>query len=201
MPNEFANSDISGHGTLYLPGGLALTVRPVAEADAGAVQGYFRALSAPSRYSRMLGAVSELPPVELDRVVHGDIDHPSLLVTWVVEGREQIVAEARLAHDVSADTVEVSLSVDDRWQGRGLGRALFDHLQRRAARFGPVDLFGDTLRSNDAMIGLARRAGFALIPTPGDWRLVRFHKRIDGGLPSADWHNAAATPRDPAIAP
>ena len=183
MLDVLAKPSISDRETLHVRGVVDLIVRPVVEADALRIQDYIRGLSAKSRYSRMLGAASELPPGELDRVLHGDFDHPSLLVTAMIDGREQIVAEARLAHDADADTVEISLSVDDRWQKQGVGRALFDHLQDRAARFGVVDLFGDTLRSNEAMIGLARKSGFALIPTPGDWRLVRFHKRIDGALP------------------
>lgn len=166
--------------TRLLCNGLTLTIRAVTPADAAALQDYFRSLSSRSRYSRMLGAASELPAGELYKVLHGDADHLSLVATLMIEGREQIIAEARVAHDPDANTVEIGLSVDDRWQGRGVGRAVFDHLQARAASFGVVDLFGDTLRSNDAMLGLARTSGFALMPTPGDWRLVRFHKRIDG---------------------
>jgi hypothetical protein len=29
------------------------------------------------------------------------------------------------------------------------------------------------------MIGLARKSGFAFMPSPGDWKLVRFEKLID----------------------
>lgn len=179
---------------LPLRNGPVLIVRPVAPADAGALQDYFRSLSRESRYSRMLGAASELPAGELYRVLHGDADHLSLIATMTIDGRERIVAEARVAHDPDADTVEIGLSVDDRWQGQGVGRALFDHLQSRAAAFGVADLFGDTLRSNEAMIGLARTSGFALTPTPGDWRLVRFHRVMEG----AALATVAARPPSPA---
>ena len=39
-------------------------------------------------------------------------------------------------------------------------------------------MFGDTLRSNEAMIGLARKSGYAFANSPGDWKLVRFQKQI-----------------------
>ena len=52
------------------------------------------------------------------------------------------------------------------------------NLECRAAAFGAERLFGDTLRSNEAMISLARKSGFAFTASPGDWKLVRFEKQI-----------------------
>lgn len=167
--------------------GVAVTVRSLVADDASGLQAYVRALSEASRYSRMLGAARELPAGELRRAFETDIDHHSLVLTTVRNGEEHIIGEARLSHDIVADDVEVSLSIADSWQGRGLGRALLDHLQERAARFGTVTMFGDTLRSNAAMIGLARDSGFALMPTPGDWRLVRFYKVV--GRDAAQLHS------------
>src|SRR6478609_6190502 len=62
--------------------------------------------------------------------------------------------------------------------------------------FGAKHLFGDTLRSNDVMIGLARKSGFAFRPNPGDWKLVRFEKHIDLApqeIPCASWRLAIAS--------
>ena len=89
---------------------------------------------------------------------------------------------------------EFGLSVDDRWQGHGIGAALLRNLECRAAAFGAKQLFGDTLRSNEAMMALARKSGFAFSDSPGDWRLVRFEKQIDVGpqdIPCASWRLAA----------
>src|SRR5216684_2162392 len=55
-------------------------------------------------------------------------------------------------------------------------------------------LFGDTLRSNDVMISLARKSGFAFTNSPGDWKLVRFEKHIGAApqeIPCASWRLAA----------
>ncbi|MDB5548197.1 MAG: family acetyltransferase [Tardiphaga sp.] len=56
---------LSRRAIVRLRSGLLLTIRAVATRDAAALQNYVRALSAASRYARMLGATSELPPSEL----------------------------------------------------------------------------------------------------------------------------------------
>ena len=175
--------------------GEALTVRFVEPRDAEALQNYFRALTIRSRYNRFLGATRELPPSVLEDFIHiGEADRFSVVATMPVDGHEIIVGEARYAFENGS--IEFGLSVDDRWQGHGIGKALLKNLECRAASFGADRLFGDTLRSNDAMIGLARKSGYAFMATPGDWRLVRFAKYIDAeprDIPCASWKLAAAS--------
>jgi GNAT superfamily N-acetyltransferase len=180
---------------LRLRSGKSLTVRFVEPADATALQAYFRSLSVRSRYNRFLGAISELPQTELDHFIHvGEADRFSVIATMTIDGFQTVVGEARYAFDADTDSFEFGLSVDDRWQGHGIGSALLRNLQCRAAAFGAKRLFGDTLRSNDVMIGLARRSGFAFTLSPGDWKLVRFEKQIDVApqeIPCASWRLAA----------
>lgn len=173
----------------------SVTVRFVEPDDAEALQAYVRSLSVRSRYNRFLGAMSELPPTELDHFIHaGEDDRFSVIATMTVDGSETIVGEARYGFDADAESFEFGLSVDDRWQGHGIGSALLNNLQCRAAALGARRLFGDTLRSNDAMIALARKSGFAFTASPGDWKLVRFEKHIDLApqeIPCASWRLAA----------
>jgi GNAT superfamily N-acetyltransferase len=175
--------------------GEVVTVRFVEPRDAEALQNYFRSLSTRSRYNRFLGAASELPPSLLEDFIHiGEADRFSVIATMLVEGRETIVGEARYAFDGETASIEFGLSIDDRWQGQGIGSALLRNLECRAAAFGAKHLFGDTLRSNDVMIGLARKSGFAFTNSPGDWKLVRFEKHIDVApqeIPCASWRLAA----------
>ena len=134
-------------------------------------------LTTRSRYNRFLGATSELPPSLLEDFIHvGEADRFSVIATMPVEGFDTIVGEARYAFDSDTAAIEFGLSIDDRWQGHGIGKALMKNLECRAASFGATRLFGDTLRSNDAMIALARKSGYAFTNTPGDWKLTRFQK-------------------------
>ena len=180
---------------LRLRADRSVTVRFVEPDDAEALQAYFRSLSVRSRYNRFLGAMSELSPTELDHFIHaGEDDRFSVIATMTIGGFETIVGEARYGFDADAGGFEFGLSVDDRWQGQGIGAALLRNLECRAAAFGAKRLFGDTLRSNEAMIGLARKSGFAFLPSPGDWKLVRFEKHIDVApqeIPCASWRLAA----------
>ena len=189
-------NDLKQHSDLLrLRSGQSLTVRFVEPRDGEALQGYFRALTVRSRYNRFLGAMRELPKSVLEHFIHaGEDDRFSVIATMMVDGFEIIVGEARYAFDANTDRFEFGLSNDDRWQGQGIGAALLKNMECRAAAFGASQLFGDTLRSNEAMIGLARKSGFAFTNSPGDWKLVRFEKHIDIApqeIPCASWRLAA----------
>jgi GNAT superfamily N-acetyltransferase len=188
--------DLRQHSdVLRLRSGKSLTVRFVEPRDAEALQGFFRSLTVRSRYNRFLGAMSELPQTELDHFIHvGEDERFSVIAVMPIDGVETIVGEARYVFDAGTSRFEFGLSVDDRWQGHGIGAALLKNLECRAAAFGAEWLFGDTLRSNDAMIALARKSGFAFTNSPGDWKLVRFEKHIDTApqeIPCASWRLAA----------
>jgi len=180
-----------------LRSGEALIIRYAGTDDAEAMKAYFRALSPRSRYNRLMGPAPELPHGLLDRFVHaGEGGAYSLLATLTNDAGEIVIAELRYAFEAGTGTgsVEFGLSVNDRWQGRGVGRALIGNVACRAAALGALRLFGDTLRDNHAMIGLARATGFAFAPTPGDWKQVRFEKAIALApyeTPCAQWRIAA----------
>jgi GNAT superfamily N-acetyltransferase len=178
-------------------GGEVITLRFAEIADADALQAYFRRLSVQSRYNRLMGAASELPAGQLDRFIHlGEGDGFSLLATTKRDGKELVIGEARYAIDDESSSLEIGLSVDDAMQGQGMGAALLAHLECRAAALGADRLRGDTLRSNDAMLALARKAGFAFAPTPDDWKQIRFEKRMmraSEDILCAHWRLAAMT--------
>jgi GNAT superfamily N-acetyltransferase len=86
------------------------------------------------------------------------------------------------------------VSIGESRQGLGIGSALVRNLECRAAALGAARMFGDTLRSNEVMMGVARKAGFAFIRHPDDWKLVRFEKQIDAvpqQIPCASWRLVA----------
>jgi RimJ/RimL family protein N-acetyltransferase len=161
--------------------GEAVTVRFVEPGDAEELQAYFRSLSTRSRCNGF-----------------------SVVATMQIDGLAAIVGEARYVLHTDTGGLEFGLSIDDRWQGHGIGGALLRNLECRAAALGATHLFGDTLRSNAAMIAVARKSGFGFAANPDDWKLVRFEKPIDtapADIPCASWRIAAAGLASSATAP
>jgi RimJ/RimL family protein N-acetyltransferase len=177
--------------------GEAINVRFVEPRDGEELQNYFRSLSTRSRYNRFLGAMSELPKPVLDRFTHVSASAGfTVVATKMIDGFETIVGEARYVFHPESESFEFGISIDDRWQGHGIGAALLKNLECRAAAFGARSIFGDTLRSNTGMMGLARKAGYAFVNHPDDWKLVRFEKAINAeprDIPCASWRIAAAS--------
>jgi RimJ/RimL family protein N-acetyltransferase len=176
--------------------GEAVTMRFVEPRDGEELQNYYRSLSQRSRYNRFLGAMSELPKTLLERFTHvGEREGFTAVATMRIGGFETIVGEARYIFHPHNGSFEFGLSIDDRWQGHGIGAAIMKNLECRAAAFGAARIFGDTLRSNEAMIALARKSGFAFANNPDDWKLVRFEKPIalePRDIPCASWRIAAS---------
>ncbi|MHC4040074.1 GNAT family N-acetyltransferase [Bradyrhizobium sp. 23AC] len=181
--------------TLRTRQGEALNVRFVEPRDTDELQHYFRSLSTRSRYNRFFGAISELPNGLLhDFLQIGERERFTVVATMMVDGFETIVAEARYALHAETATLEFGLSVQNRWQGHGIATALLKNLECRAAALGAEHIFGETLRSNETMISLARKSGFAFVNHPDDWKLVRFDKEISVAakdIPCASWRLAA----------
>jgi len=175
--------------------GETVNVRFIEPRDTEELQHYFRSLTTRSRYNRFFGAISELPKGLLSEFLDvGARERFTVVATMMVDGFETIVAEARYAFHAETSALEFGLSVDDRWQGQGIATALMKNLECRAAALGAEHMFGDTLRSNDTMISLARKSGFAFVNHPDDWKLVRFDKEIDVApkdIPCASWRFAA----------
>ncbi len=172
---------------------VRLALRPARLNDGDALQSYVRGLSPQSRYNRFLGAASELPASELARALAANgRDTLTLLLISMAEDREKIVGEARVALFCAERSGEFSMSIADDWRRRGVGSALLEEIEGKAAADGIEWLFGDTLRTNEAMIVLARGRGFQL-GTGLEPRLVRIQKRLDAApdLPCRKWSEIA----------
>jgi GNAT superfamily N-acetyltransferase len=175
---------------LHLPGGERVVLRAIRPSDADRLQAYIRGLSAEARHNRFLGAVGELSPRQLDRVTHMDRLGELALIALAGDGDEgTIVGEAMHVMAPEGHRCEIALSVADPWQGRGLGTLLLRDIECRARLIGARHLVGDVLRTNAAMKGLARKAGFAINGPCREARLIEIAKDLSAppiGLPCED---------------
>ena len=179
MSDRNAGAIATRPGIFRLPGGEAVTIRPIRPHDADRLQDHFRGLSAQSRRNRFLGAVSELPPHEIARLAGMDLPGELALVARADDGGAgAIIAEAIHVMAQGSARCEFALSVTDTWQRRGLGTLLLRLIECRARLVGARHLFGDVLRTNSAMKCLARRRGFVLRSPVTDARLVEIVKDL-----------------------
>ncbi len=164
-----------------LDGGRRLVIRPVLPQDAELTRAFFGSLPAADRYDRFMSPMRNLSPELIKRFTNVDYeDHLALVGELIEDGQETVVAEARyarLASDPAA--AEFAVSVAEAWQGNGLATLLLGKLARRAASTGIRRIVGETLATNARMLHLARRAGFAIRPSPGARGIMLLEKVID----------------------
>lgn len=168
---------------LRLADGRALTVRPVLPQDAPQLQAFVRGLSQTSRYLRFHHGLGELVPSLLREFTELDYArHLGLLAeTFDGDGRQRVVADARLVRRADAPVADIAVVVDDRWQGAGLGSDLTGRLVRVARETGLARLEAEVLVGNARMIELLGRHGFQLALHDEDARLLRASLPLDAG--------------------
>jgi GNAT superfamily N-acetyltransferase len=178
MPFLLKNPSWPAETSAEYPGSFSM--RTAAAGDVEGLAEYFGNLSHTSRYNRFMGAVNNFSKIALDCLIHcSNEDRFTLLAELKEPSKGAIVGEASYAFDCESGYGEFAISVSDRWQRHGLGLALLVALQFRAVGLGHFPLFGETLRTNDQMKRLARRAGFEFTRSL-DWRAIRFDKTLSG---------------------
>jgi GNAT superfamily N-acetyltransferase len=104
-------------------------IRTVQPDDADALARMMARCSERTRYERFHGVVTEIPPAYLRRCLSGE--HLAL----VVEEDDEIVALASMGPVFEEPEVsEMAVLVEDRWQSRGVGRALVAALVTKAGK-------------------------------------------------------------------
>jgi GNAT superfamily N-acetyltransferase len=160
-----------------------LWIRTAAARDVDCLVAYFDTLSCSSRYDRFMGGVSSFSRIAQDCLIHGrNGDRFTIVAELRGKSGNSIIGEASYDYDRAANCGEFAISVSDLWQSQGLGSALLGALQFRAISLGHFELFGETLKTNDRMKGLARKAGFAFSRSL-DWRAARFDKTLKTRTP------------------
>lgn len=162
----------------------SVLVRPVRAQDGPLIDAFVKELSLTSRLRRFHAGIRELSPAWLERMTHPDVRYELALIAVTAHaGREMCIGEARYA--VGSETAgerEFALVVADAWQRVGIGSWLLRALTCHAERCGVARLYGDVLRDNVPMLGLARRHGYEVRRHPAEARLVRVVKALDNPL-------------------
>jgi CRP-like cAMP-binding protein len=137
--------------------GTALRLRPVLPADQWRLREAAELVSAETRYRRFF-SLSGITPAAARYLTEVDyIDH----FVWVaIDGEDLGVGGASYIRSRSDPSVtDISFSIMDEYQGRGLGGLLTGALAVAARRHGISRLSADVLAENAPMLAILNRAG------------------------------------------
>jgi acetyltransferase len=153
--------------------GQAMLIRPIRPSDGLALQTFYAQASPQDLRLRFFAARREVPLSELARYSQIDYDREMTFVA-VRPGSDpaELCAEVRAVCDPDKRSAEFSLQVGSAWQGRRLGERLLRKMIEYLRSQGSSELMGLSLAENQTMLGLARRLGFAIEPSPGDASVV-----------------------------
>jgi protein lysine acetyltransferase len=131
-----------------------VTLRPLRNGEAEAVQAVFDQLGPRSRLLRFGGAKNVLTQEELNTLSRVDDRH--LVLVALIGGRP--VGIARLVRNLDDPALgEIAFAVGDEWQGRGIGSVLVDRLACDARAAGIERLSATISTDNHASLKLMGR--------------------------------------------
>jgi acyl-CoA synthetase (NDP forming)/GNAT superfamily N-acetyltransferase len=138
--------------------GRSVLIRPIRPDDLDLLFDFSRRLSRQTVSYRLLGPVIRLNRTDLRPYV--DIDYDQQLTLVAVLG-ERIIANARAIRDPDDPTVaEMTFTIEDAWQGHGLGGLLLEHLAAAMRERGVHTFHADILPQNSRMLRAITGSGY-----------------------------------------
>ncbi|ROP40997.1 GNAT family N-acetyltransferase [Saccharothrix texasensis] len=134
--------------------GMALVLRAGRAGDEEALAELHSRCSMGTLFSRYHSGLRTVPRRWLHRLLT-----PPRGSTAVAQCADRVVALGQLIPTSSPDCAEVSLLVEDEWQGRGVGTALLGSLAGAARAAGYRELVGWCLPAETGLVRTAARAG------------------------------------------
>jgi acetate---CoA ligase (ADP-forming) len=143
---------------VVLRDGSTVHIRPATRGDQALVEDYFIGLSDESRRLRFW-----TPSVDVTEQARRtvDVDHADHLTLLALSG-DRMVGGAQYFRVEGSSRAEVSVSIADHLQGRGLGSILIGLLAQAARDRGISIFFAVVLPENHRMINVFRRSGFTI---------------------------------------
>jgi acetyltransferase len=157
-----SNNNSLNSESLTLTNGTHIIIRPIHPDDAGDLQSAFMRLSTESIYLRFLSYKKELSDEEARQLANVDyVKQMAFVATCQEDGQDIVVGVSRyvMLDTGHPDTAEAAVVVDDKFQGRGIGRLLLWRLVNYARASGIHFLRGNLQIGNDRMLTLVKRSG------------------------------------------
>jgi acetyl coenzyme A synthetase (ADP forming)-like protein len=147
-----------------LTDGSSILIRALTPEDRQRLREHLSRLSPESAYFRFMAPKKSWSDDDLNRFINLDYVHRfALAVSRRYRDDERIIAVGIYVanpKDDQPETAEVAFTVEDEYQGRGVGTLLLEHLCRIAHVNGINRLEADVMASNSRMLDVFARSGF-----------------------------------------
>jgi acetyltransferase len=160
-----------------IPGMAGIKLRPIRPDDAAGLAELVTRLAPEDARLRFFTPIHSLDSAMLVRFTQIDYDRE---MAFVLVKDDELLAVARLAADPDGQRAEFAIVVRSDLHRRGFGRLLMTRLIEYARSRGIVELFGDILAENHAMLALSGELGFSLAPASAG--VVRAARALSGSL-------------------
>ena len=138
-----------------LANGATVTVRPIELTDAFRLRRMFDRSSPETVYHRFFAPI---PTPRDEMLVHiSAVDHETREALVAVASDGELVGIAQYEGRPGADEAEVAITVEDAWQGSGLGTELLLRLGKLGARRGLVAFTAIVMGENSAAVRFLKR--------------------------------------------
>ena len=151
--------------------GRKLCLRAIEPGDAAALRRAFRRLTPEQVRARFFYRMTEFSEALAARLSDPDPETTAAFVVVDAEDGEipgEIRGEARIYADEATASAEFAIAIDPAFIAQGLGRALVLRLVEECRRRGMVELWGDVLADNYAMLEFTRHLGLSSSIEHGD---------------------------------
>ncbi len=133
--------------------GLKVRFRAVKPSDEEAMRRLFYRFSGRTIYRRFFYPIKTMPHKRMQAYVNIDYQQELSIVGLIKENdQDVIIAEARYAKDEHIALGEVAFIVDERFQGLGIGRYIYNKLIRLAKERGLTGFTAEVLHENTEMM-------------------------------------------------
>lgn len=162
-----------------LADGRVVLIRPIRAEDESRAREFFGQLSGESRQQRFMKFVHAVSDKLIHFFTHVDYDrHMAFVCEAPVEGRPELVGEARYIANPDGRSCEFAVVVADEWHKTGVAGLLMEALIRAAQARGFETMEGLVLRENHDMLRFVRALGFEATPDPVESTMMRVEKKL-----------------------
>lgn len=151
---------------VILKDGTSLRLRPISAKDEERLTNLFNRLSKQTVYRRFMGHLPRLGEREVHRFTHLDFENEMAIVALKEDkaepGGEKLIAVGRFIRLPAPTHAEVAFTVEDAYQGLGIGTHLFQELLP-FARLAEIEVLeAEVLVENKEMLGVFMNMGFTV---------------------------------------